>query len=676
MKRTAKFSLISKIMLAVLCLISFRVPLAESGPRTIVVTRDAASIQEAINSARVGDTILVPAGVYFENIIVDKPLFLLGESGETIIDGSTKPGDVIKIQDGVNNVTVKGFTIKGASEPFAGIRVDGSFNEISENSVIENFRGIYMYDSTGNVLRANQFAQNIINFAVWGLALSHFTHDIDVSNTVEGKPIYYWVNEHDKTVPSDAGYVAAINSSGISVKGVLLSNNEQGVLFAYTNRSRVENVTIWNNGRGIQLLFSHENIISGNEVLGSRYHGIDLHSSSNNKIEGNRVIKSGGSGIIIAGPGIIKVPSDNNTVQGNLLSNNVYRGVQIARSTGTRIYKNKIVKNGVGIYLVDSNNNSMFENRVFENAYGFMIRDSARNTIFHNNVENNTVQAYCYGFLTQNNNWDNGYPSGGNYWSDYLGLDDDHDGIGDTPYIIDADNLDRYPLMVPKKLNTAPVADFLLSPSTPVLFHEVQFISKSVDTDGEITSFLWDFGDGSNSTEENPFHIYEALGQYNVTLKIVDDENLASLTYQIINVRKIRTFLTIKIPQEAEIRKPTELVATLADEYGDPVPGEHVLFYLLKEDGEELIGNVTTDNEGVAKLLYLFSSAGSLRIKAAFPGSSFHEASSRIEQINLKSTPNAFYAIAFLVLIAVAGLTLFGIFSKKRKKSLSSTISL
>jgi len=43
--------------------------------------------------------------------------------------------------------------------------------------------------------------------------------------------------------------------------------------------------------------------------------------------------------------------------------------------------------------------------------------------------------------------WDDGYPSGGNYWSDYAGVDADGDGIGDTPYVIDENNTDRYPLI-------------------------------------------------------------------------------------------------------------------------------------------------------------------------------------------------------------------------------------
>ena len=66
------------------------------------------------------------------------------------------------------------------------------------------------------------------------------------------------------------------------------------------------------------------------------------------------------------------------------------------------------------------------------------------NTIYHNDFVNNGLQVLADGSA---NYWDNGYSSGGNYWSDYNGADADHDSIGDTPYIIDANNTDHYPLM-------------------------------------------------------------------------------------------------------------------------------------------------------------------------------------------------------------------------------------
>jgi hypothetical protein len=85
-----------------------------------------------------------------------------------------------------------------------------------------------------------------------------------------------------------------------------------------------------------------------------------------------------------------------------------------------------------------------------------VLRDSIRNRVYHNSIIDNWEQQ---GFDdTGENTWGDGYPSGGNYWSDYAGADffrgvyqneSGSDGIGDAPYIIDAYNSDHYPLMKP-----------------------------------------------------------------------------------------------------------------------------------------------------------------------------------------------------------------------------------
>jgi hypothetical protein len=72
------------------------------------------------------------------------------------------------------------------------------------------------------------------------------------------------------------------------------------------------------------------------------------------------------------------------------------------------------------------------------------VAGSFNNSIYHNNFVDNGQQFYSY---NATNDWDDGYPSGGNYWSDYNGTDANHDGIGDTPYVIDANNIDHYPLV-------------------------------------------------------------------------------------------------------------------------------------------------------------------------------------------------------------------------------------
>jgi parallel beta-helix repeat protein len=217
---------------------------------------------------------------------------------------------------------------------------------------------------------------NKYNFAGGGF------NDIDASNTVNGKPIYYWVNKQNMTVPADAGYVALINCTNITVQGLTLTHNGHGVLLKSTTNTRIVGNTITNNQYGLEASTSKYNNISANTITNNNYYGIYFYESSNNSISANN-----------------------------------------------------ITNNNEGIYL-DS---------------------SSSNHIYHNNFVGNTTQArVAPGDV--NNIWDDGYPSGGNYWSTYSGVDfysgpyqneTGSDGIGDSNYTINAVNNDRYPLMGP-----------------------------------------------------------------------------------------------------------------------------------------------------------------------------------------------------------------------------------
>lgn len=390
----------------------------------ILIPRKSASIQTLINEAEEGSVIKIPPGVYKENVIINKPVILVGESKETTIIDAGGNGTVISIKN-VNHVSISGFTIRNSCPSCYGVFVKNSSNcVILDIKVVNNGRGIYLdrcrdgmvRDNvvTGNnqginlvlceniTLRNNTLKGNKYNLAVLGNHLSMFFHDIDTTNTVDGKKVYYWVNERDKQIPLDAGYVGIVNSSNIVVKDLTLTGNYQGLLLAGTRFSTLENLIISDNMEGIYLLDSHHNVVRNCTITKHREYGILLSSSKNNLICNNKIFEIIGTHGDETGAGIMFESHD---------------------TTANEIVNNTISNNDVGVAAL------------FGGA----------NVLYHNNFIDNTAQV-AFSALSKNT-WDNGVE--GNYWSDYAGEDLNDDGIGDTPYVIDSDDQDRYPLMNP-----------------------------------------------------------------------------------------------------------------------------------------------------------------------------------------------------------------------------------
>ena len=210
-----------------------------------------------------------------------------------------------------------------------------------------------------------------------------------------------------------------VDGSGFAVEGTGATFSN-GIYLEQRNNVTIQNTNITTFDYGIGFSSSSNNSISGNNITNNTWHGIFLASSSTNSINGNTITNNSICDIYL-------LYSSNNGINGNTITNN-YEGIGLGAS---------------------SNNNSINGNNIKDNGDGIQLQDSSKNTVYHNNFINNTVQVDDW-TPEQANFWDNGRE--GNYWSDYLlrypnAAQIDSTNVMDTPYVIDANNQDNYPLM-------------------------------------------------------------------------------------------------------------------------------------------------------------------------------------------------------------------------------------
>jgi parallel beta-helix repeat protein len=219
------------------------------------------------------------------------------------------------------------------------------------------------------------------------------------------------------------------------------------IVYSSSNNKIIEN-DMTGNYLNIHLIQSFNNYIFNNSLLNSWISVSLFYLSYDNKIFGNN-ISSNGEGIVLDS-GCFNNSMLGNRMKGNGNGIRLYYG-----SSYNSIVENKITNNNHGILFdSSSDNNRVSRNEIASNGYGIKFHKSSNNLIFHNSFINNTqqVQTEIFSYV---NVWDDGYPSGGNYWSDYTGFDlysgpyQNETGIGDTPYVIDENNVDYYPLMNP-----------------------------------------------------------------------------------------------------------------------------------------------------------------------------------------------------------------------------------
>jgi len=526
-------------------------------------------VQDGIDHALGGDTVYVFKGTYVENIVVSKSIELIGEDKENTVITGDGFGTVVKIIAECVNVSRFTITKSGSNSNNAGIMIHTSYNIITNNNIQKNgYYGLYVIEGY-NTIYHNNIVKN-----------TYQAFDVIAGSTWDGGyPIggNYWsdyigTDENEDgigEIPYPTGNSSADQYPLIHPYGSVRNENAEEIFLtiqaAISDNDTLDGHAIMvKNGEYWEHVSIHKSLLLQGEdrhetIIDGRATG-DVVSicASTVFLQGFLIQHSGveeqNAGIVVIGK--------NCSILSNILYDN-FQGMILKHSAeDTTIAHNEIMNNGWnGITLKSGcKGTRIFENTISDNFYaGIGISEASNNYIYHNTFKTNRYQAYD----DSKNVWDNGYPSGGNYWSDYTGSDANGDGIGDTPYAIpDGINTDRYPLMAPyTNEDTIPPAVKILSPQNglyllgfrlfPWLFRQRTLLIGAITVDVEATDaqsgiekveFIIDDSNQPEFTDtQAPYSWTWSKGsffQHKHTIIVVAYDNAGNPNFDMIEVRR------------------------------------------------------------------------------------------------------------------------------------------
>ncbi len=411
----------------------------------ITIQKDGTISPASSSIVQSGNTYTLTDNITDYTIVVDRDNIIL-EGANHMLQGESNLAGVF-VQEH-NNVTVQNLNIRGfkygilftwlsygysstqkantvSNNTLSGNNYGiyfGDFsqgNTISANTVTNNTYGIYLGASSNNALRNNHMFGNEFNFFVYGSG-SEAANYVDTSNTVDGKFVIYWVNQQDRQVPFDAGYVALVNCKGIIVQNLNLSHNGQAMLLVGVSNSTLQGNTLTENDNAIWIVNSNNMTVTQNVLSNNCRDALYMVSTNDTTITGNvfrdgglngtaseEATSSGGQAAIWIsssannvvynntfsgnGEGISLQNCNNHLITSNLLSDTNGTAIHLFGCSQNNITDNNITSGkGIGVKIWSSENNTVQSNLIADNVLGILLDSSAGNSILDNTVANNT----------------------------------------------------------------------------------------------------------------------------------------------------------------------------------------------------------------------------------------------------------------------------------------------